>query len=221
MTETEYEGRCGSCGAFTKARTDPKLGRIGECALGVFSPPLSARSTCSRYRPRGAPAPPPPPRAAGEPRSRAAPVERRPSAGAQLPLRVPTTEPLPQEIDIDMDIGEFRRVLRQVLSEELGTSGAEIGARWEGGEVILKPGKAGTQEKRVPIDAFFHKIVMVRDKLRVLEQKINAHGGLSDADKVQIQQYITACYGSLTTFNVLFSDRADWFVGAGKDEGEG
>ena len=117
-----------------------------------------------------------------------------------------------------MDIGEFRRVLREVLSDELGVGDAEIGARWEGGEMILKPGKSGTQEKRIPLDAFFHKIVMVRDKLRVLEQKINGHSDLSAADKVQLQSYITACYGTLTTFNALFGRREDWFVGAGKDE---
>jgi hypothetical protein len=216
---TEYEGRCGSCGAFTRARNDPERGRIGECALNVFPPPLSARSTCSRYRPRGAPPPPPPPRAAGEPRARAAAPERRPSPPSQLPLRAPPRASLPQEIDIDMDIGEFRRVLREVLSDELGAFEAELGARWEGGEMILKPGKSGTADKRIPLDAFFHKIVMVRDRLRVLEQKLNGHGGLSDADKVQLQQYITACYGSLTTFNVLFADRADWFIGAaGKDD---
>ncbi len=117
-----------------------------------------------------------------------------------------------------MDIDDFRRVLREVLSDELGVGGrdAELGERWEGGEIILKPGKAGTQEKRIPLDAFFHKIVMVREKLRVLEQKINGHDDLSAADKVQLQAYITACYGSLTTFNVLFGRREDWFVGAGK-----
>ena len=120
-----------------------------------------------------------------------------------------------------MDIGEFRRVLREVIAEELGVGDAELGPRWEGGELIIKPGKAGTTEKRVPLDAFFHKIVMVRDKLRVLEQKINGHGDLSDADKVQLQSYITACYGSLTTFNALFARREDWFVGAGKDGDEG
>lgn len=117
-----------------------------------------------------------------------------------------------------MDIGEFRRVLREVLAEELGSGEAEIGQRWEGGELVLKPGKPGTQEKRVPLDAFFHKIVMVRDKLRVLEQKINGHASLTDADKVQLQAYITGCYGSLTTFNTLFARREDYLVGAGKDE---
>jgi hypothetical protein len=121
---------------------------------------------------------------------------------------------LPQEIDIDMDIGEFRRVLREVLADELGVGEAEIGGRWEGGEMVLNPGKAGTQEKRIPLDALFHKIVMIRDKLRVLEQKVNGSKGLASDEKVQIQQYITACYGSLTTFNVLFRDREDWFVGA-------
>jgi hypothetical protein len=120
-----------------------------------------------------------------------------------------------------MDIDEFRRVLREVISEELGVGDVELGNRWEGGELVLKPGKPGMQEKRVPLDAFFHKIVMVRDKLRVLEQKINGHTGLSDADKVALQAYITGCYGSLTTFNVLFGRREDWFIGAGKEGDEG
>jgi hypothetical protein len=131
---------------------------------------------------------------------------------------LPLKRSLPQEIDIDMDIGDFRRVLREVLSEELGLGEAEIGGRWEGGELILKPGKEGTSEKRIPLDAFFAKIVTLRDKLRVLEQKINAHPELSAAEKVQLQSYITGCYGSLTTFNLLFAKRDDWFVGAGKDE---
>jgi len=124
----------------------------------------------------------------------------------------------PQEIDIDMDIGEFRRVLREVLADELGIGDPEMGGRWEGGELILKPGKPGTQEKRIPLDVLFHKIVMIRDKLRVLEQKLNAHEGLSAADKVQLQAYITGCYGSLTTFNLLFAKREDGFTGAAKDE---
>ena len=117
-----------------------------------------------------------------------------------------------------MDADEFRRVLSEVIRDELGVSEVEIAGRWEGGELVLKPGKPGTQEKRIPLDAFFHKIIMVRDKLRVLEQKINAHEGLSDADKVQLQAYVTGCYGSLTTFNVLFARKEDQFVGAGKDD---
>jgi hypothetical protein len=218
---TEYEGRCGSCGAFTRVRNDEKLGRIGECALQVFPPPIRAASTCSRYRPKGGAPPPPPPRAAGEPRGRRATSSASPARSSEPAAVTPVKRQLPllpQEIDIDMDIGEFRRVLREVLADELGVGEAEIGGRWEGGELILKPGKAGTQEKRIPIDAFFHKIVMMRDKLRVLEQKINAHEGLSAADKVQLQAYITGCYGTLTTFNLLFARREQGFAGAGKDD---
>jgi hypothetical protein len=73
-------------------------------------------------------------------------------------------------------------------------------------------------EKTIPIEALFHKIVMIRDRLRVLEQKVNAHPSLSDEDKVQMQQYVTQCYGSLTTFNVLFADRQDAFVGQKGDK---
>lgn len=116
-----------------------------------------------------------------------------------------------------MDADEFRQVLREVIREELGIARVELGARWEGGEVIFKPGKADTQEKRVPIENVFSKIVMIRDRLRVLEQKVNGHAGLSAEDKVQLQQYITACYGSLTTFNVLFADKRDHFVGQRSD----
>jgi hypothetical protein len=112
---------------------------------------------------------------------------------------------LPKEIDIDMDIDEFRSVLREVISEELGVSKVAMGRRWEGGELVLQPGSTDTQEKRVPIESFFHKIVMIRDKLRVLEAKVNS-SAMSDEEKVQLQSYITACYGTLTTFNVLFAD---------------
>ena len=131
----------------------------------------------------------------------------------------PAATPLPKEIDIDMDIEEFRRVLREVIADELGVSRPSLGARWQGGELVLKPGREGTQEKRVPIESFFHKMVMVRDKLRLLEAKVNAHPGLSAEDKVQLQAYVTGCYGSLTTFNVLFSEKGDQFSGAsGKDD---
>ncbi|HJK91378.1 MAG TPA: hypothetical protein RMH26_11660, partial [Polyangiaceae bacterium LLY-WYZ-15_(1-7)] len=120
---------------------------------------------------------------------------------------------IPEEIGIDMDQDEFRTVLREVLLDELGVRDVPIGERWQGGEVVIKPGKEGTQDKSIPIDVFFKKIVMVRDKLRVLEQKVNGNKKLSNDEKVQLQQYITACYGTLTTFNVLFKEDDDRFVG--------
>ena len=83
--------------------------------------------------------------------------------------------------------------------------------------MILKAAGEDLQPKEIPIDTFFHKIVMLRDRLRVLEQNINAHEKLSDEEKVQMQQYITRAYGSLTTFNILFADKKDHFVGAKKD----
>ncbi len=87
-----------------------------------------------------------------------------------------------------------------------------IGDKWKGGKMILEPGQAGLAAKDVPIDAFFHKIVMLRDRLRVMEQKINA-SNLEEIEKVELQQYITRIYGSLTTFNVLFKSQNDYFVG--------
>lgn len=90
--------------------------------------------------------------------------------------------------------------------------------RWNNGTMILKPGEADMQAKEVPIETFFHKIVMVRDRLRLIEQKINAHKVLTDEDKVDMQQYITAIYGSLTTFNILFRETHHQFKGmSGKD----
>jgi hypothetical protein len=87
-----------------------------------------------------------------------------------------------------------------------------IADKWKGGKLILDPGQAGVQGKEVPIDIFFHKIVMVRDRVRVMEQKINA-SNLDEAEKIEMQQYITRIYGSLTTFNVLFKSPNDYFVG--------
>lgn len=87
-----------------------------------------------------------------------------------------------------------------------------LGDKWDKGIMILKPGDDSLKPKEVPIDAFFHKIVMVRDRLRVMEQRINA-SNISDEEKVNLQQYITRIYGSLTTFNVLFKNKEDYFVG--------
>jgi len=95
-----------------------------------------------------------------------------------------------------------------------------LGDRWRGGSLILQPYDKSQKPKEMPIEDFFHKVVMLRDRLRVLEQNINSHKGLSDEDKVNLQQYITRCYGSLTSFNLLFRNKEQYFVGEkGKENG--
>jgi hypothetical protein len=88
-----------------------------------------------------------------------------------------------------------------------------LGERWQKGMMLLQPWDKTQKPKEIPIEIFFHKIVMLRDRLRVMEQQINAHKLLSDEDKVNLQQYITRIYGSLTTFNVLFKNKEHWFIG--------
>jgi hypothetical protein len=117
---------------------------------------------------------------------------------------------VPEEI-LSMTREEFAQAIRDVLREE--TLHVPLAPKWEGGMVLLKPRDTQMQPKEIPLDQLFHKVVMIRDRLRVLEQKINAHDKLTDAEKVDIQSYVTKCYGSLTTFNVLFRDEKDRFVG--------
>jgi len=105
----------------------------------------------------------------------------------------------------------IKAALRDVL-EEYGLGGvAELAGRWEGGTIVVRAASGGVKEHELPVDALFHKVVMIRDRLRVLEQKINANKTLSDAEKVDLQQYVTRCYGSLTSLNFLFKRDEDKF----------
>ena len=113
-----------------------------------------------------------------------------------------------------LDMPAIEQALKEVLEEVMGPQRPiALARKWEGGTLIMKPKDDSLQSKEVPIDGFYHKITMVRDRLRLMEQKINSHNGLSEADKAELQQYITRCYGSMTTFNVLFDDKDDQFIG--------
>jgi hypothetical protein len=109
---------------------------------------------------------------------------------------------------------DFERLLRRIIREETGLTSAAPAEKWRGGTLVLRPGTAGLQEKSWPIDTFFHKVVMLRNRLRTLEQHVNA-SDLPEDVKVKLQGYITGCYGSLTSFNVLFADESDQFKGSG------
>lgn len=123
-----------------------------------------------------------------------------------------TIEAAENEVDT-ISLFDVERTLKDVLRRWSGvTELVPMDDKWKGGTLTLKPGKAGLASKDVPIDTFFHKIVMTRDRLRVMEQKINA-SDLDAQDKVELQQYITKIYGTLTTFNVLFKSQNDYFVG--------
>ena len=116
-------------------------------------------------------------------------------------------------IDQDSDI---EMLLRRIIREEAGITPVTPADKWRGGTFVLRPGTPGVQEKSWPIETFFHKIVMLRNRLRTLEQQVNAADLPEDA-KVRLQSYISGCYGTLTSFNVLFAEEEDQFKGSGGD----
>ncbi|HPH83456.1 MAG TPA: hypothetical protein PL185_12835 [Flavobacteriales bacterium] len=133
-----------------------------------------------------------------------------------LELFEPVVETHSEEEEFSMS--QMERTLRRLLNEYSDIQHtAPLADKWQGGTLIFQPADTNLKPKEVPIETFFHKIVMVRDRLRVMEQQINANSKLSDADKVDLQQYITRIYGSMTTFNVLFKDSNHYFVGEKKN----
>jgi hypothetical protein len=128
-------------------------------------------------------------------------------------LKVKHSQTVPAITGKPMD-NDLEATIRRIIREETGLTPVAPAEKWRGGELVLRPGKPGVQEKAMPIDSFFNKIVMLRNRLRTLEQQVNA-SELPDDQKLKIQSYITGCYGSLTSFNVLFADDEDRFVGSG------
>jgi len=140
--------------------------------------------------------------------------ESRTVAPASTELKVVEATAELQSLLVPLD-----KMISQVVNatiDELGLGRSdsvveELALRWHHGRLVMHPSDSALQSKEVELEAFFHKIVMMRNNLRVLEQKINTHAKLSEADKVELQQYITRCYGSMTTFNILFKNKEDQF----------
>ncbi len=119
------------------------------------------------------------------------------------------------EADTDLvSFSEVERVFTNIMKRYADFQEVvPLGVRWQGGKMVLYPGNTGLQPKEIPIDVFFNKIIMLRDRLRVMEQRINSNDKLAEEEKLNLQQYLTRIYGTLTTFNVLFKNTEDHFVG--------
>ncbi len=154
----------------------------------------------------------------GEAREGQSKVKSEPSAPPQIPLITERERKLPV-VDLSQSEGaaDLEMMLRRIIREETGLTPIAIADKWNGGEMVLRPAKEGLQEKSWPIETFFHKIGMLRNRLRVLEQQINGME-IPEDQKIKLQGYITGCYGTLTSFNILFAEEEDRFKGsAGSD----
>jgi hypothetical protein len=200
---------CGNCKLWAAHSVDHR-GWVGLCRLqserGLFPP---SAPLCNKFLPRGVATPV------------AAETARRQRAVRDVAPVVRRREHSPDDVvDLEgLELNMTRAELMELIREAVGEAGdAPLANKWEGGTLRLVPGKSDVQGRDIPIDTFFHKIVMVRDRLRVMEQKLNSHPKLSDAEKVEMQSYITRVYGSLTSFNVLFREKGDQFVGQKGEE---
>jgi hypothetical protein len=213
---------CGNCKLWRIHSIDAR-GWVGECRVqanrGLF--PGSA-PICNSFAARGEAAKAIAEEAATSRRAKAianiAPTVR--SAGGTRTLSAPTLVPtIARNTEVDLEGATMtRQELMDLFLEASGLADVPLAQKWEGGVIKLVPANPELQAKDIPLDSLFHKVVMIRDRLRTLEQKLNAHPKLSDTEKVEMQQYVTRCYGSLTTFNVLFREKNDQFIGQKGDE---
>jgi hypothetical protein len=137
-----------------------------------------------------------------------------PAPSAPLPLVADRERTAPPVMTSDQSPVDLELLLRRIIREEAGITPVTPAAKWRGGSLVLRPGAPGLQEKSWPIETFFHKVVMLRNRLRTLEQQVNA-SDLPDDVKVKLQGYVSGCYGSLTSFNILFAEEDDQFKGQG------
>ena len=239
-----HEKVCGNCKLWRAHSIDASKGWVGTCRVqanrGLFPP---SAPICDVFAARGEAVAAAQEEAPKPARPRAvrniAPVIRTGGGSGRQPGSAPRPEPgsepaggdakvpvgptlvpaLDPHTQVDLEGASMtRQELMDLFLEASGLAEVPLAPKWEGGTVRLQPGNPELQAKDIPIDGLFHKVVMIRDRLRTLEQKLNAHPKLTDAEKVDLQQYITRCYGSLTTFNVLFRDKGDQFVGAKGEE---
>jgi hypothetical protein len=200
---------CANCKLYSPHSVEERRGWVGACRLhswrGLFPP---SAPICDKYVPKGSAAP----------LSVTTVTARSRTVRSVAPTVVRRRVDPHEEIDLE-GLSMTREELMEIFREASGMAEAPpLANKWEGGTLRLVPSNPELQPKDLPIDNLFHKVVMVRDRLRVLEQKLNAHPKLSDAEKVEMQSYITRVYGSLTSFNVLFKDKSDQFVGSKGDE---
>lgn len=217
---------CGNCKLWQAHSVDTAKGWVGPCRLqpqrGLFIP---SAPTCDAFVARGSLANTlRPPERDNRPRPlrNIAPliVRAQPEAAAPSPAFSPPSSPERQRAPDDLgELPVTREELMDLIRQAVGDPHPpQLANKWQGGFVQLVPGNKELQGKELSIDSLFHKIVMIRDRLRTLEQKLNGHPRLTDGEKVELQSYITRVYGSLTSFNVLFRDKNDFFVGQKGDE---
>ncbi len=143
-------------------------------------------------------------------------VAHRPEAPVALPVVSPRERIAPAMAPDSPASIDLELLLRRIIREEAGVTPVAPAPKWREGTLVLRPGAPGLQEKTWPIETFFHKVVMIRNRLRSLEQQVNA-SDLPDDVKIKLQGYVSGCYGSLTSFNILFADEDDHFKGGGSE----